>query len=527
MTNETAERAGRDKPPSGRKISRAGFKFVEASMDEARAAIEKKKFDQAVRLLTKVLGLPENEHSAEAQELLGVAYQKAGRLDQARKAYEQYLRHFKGAEGSERVRQRLAGILTAAGADQRQLIGVQPASRNGKAGKSLADGERVWFQSGSLSSYYIRDDSSTTVKDISTAPDPNADPDAHRVHQQMFLTNYDLFGSIDESTKRWKYKFAMTHEHALEPRRDTIGISTAYVESTFKNIDLLARFGRQSRNTGGVMGRFDGGLLSWQANNSMRFNVVAGSPNWSRFDAPFKDEKLMLGASVDFTKIGGFEASLFAIQQNDKAMVDRQGVGAELRYFDNNKSALATVDYDLHFQQLNAATFSGSYIFPDKSVLTTALDYRKVPYLSSWNALVGQPFLTLYDMLKANSKDEIQRFAVDRTPTFKSAMLAYSYPLSAKFQLSADATVTNLSGTPPSGGIDGTPASGTEYYFGTQLIASSIFKPGDMFTAALRYAALSESNVYVVDLNSRYPLTGKLAISPRLNSATVRERRPI
>ena len=64
--------------------------------------------------------------------------------------------------------------------------------------------------------------------------------------------------------------------------------------------------------------------------------------------------------------------------------------------------------------------------------------------------------------------------------------------------------------------MDGTPSSGTEYYFSAQLIGSGIFKPGDMFTAALRYAALNDSNVYVFDFNSRYPLTGDFRISPRL-----------
>ena len=132
-------------------------------------------------------------------------------------------------------------------------------------------------------------------------------------------------------------------------------------------------------------------------------------------------------------------------------LIDRQAIGAEFRYFDQTKSALATIDYDLHFQQLNAAIFSGSWTFPNNSVFTTALDYRKVPYLSTWNALQGTPFLTLYDMLKIDTQNQINQFAMDRTPTFTSAMVGYSYPLSQKFQISADATVTNLTGTPPSG----------------------------------------------------------------------------
>src|SRR5262245_6388207 len=51
-----------------------------AAMDEARAALKKANYAQAIELLRRVLSRPENERSAEAQELLGVAYQKAGRL---------------------------------------------------------------------------------------------------------------------------------------------------------------------------------------------------------------------------------------------------------------------------------------------------------------------------------------------------------------------------------------------------------------------------------------------------------------
>ena len=47
------------------------MKVVEALMDDARAAIKKSKYDEAIQLLKKVLNYPENKHSAEAQELAG------------------------------------------------------------------------------------------------------------------------------------------------------------------------------------------------------------------------------------------------------------------------------------------------------------------------------------------------------------------------------------------------------------------------------------------------------------------------
>jgi tetratricopeptide (TPR) repeat protein len=499
-------------------LSAADERIVEASMDESRAAIRKGKPVQAIEILKSVLKYRENSASAEAQELLGVARQKAGQVAEAQAEYEDYLRRYPNGEASERVRQRLAAILTATGnvpigPRDRSAAGVEP----GVPKKSVPSGETRWSVSGSASTTYITNDSSSTVKDLSTAPNANADPDAHRTHQNTLLSNFDVFGTADNDQVRSKFKLAFTQEHQFDTGVNKYGVSTAQVDYTLKDYDVTARVGRQSRNTGGVIGRFDGAVLSWQQSPALRFNVLAGSPNWSRFDAPFKDGKTLYGASVDFGKMFGvLETSLYAITQFDHDLVDRQAIGSEFRYFDANKSVLGTIDYDTHFNQLNAAIFSGTYTFDDKSVINTALDYRKVPYLSSWNALQGQPFLTLYDMMKFNAAGDIKQFALDRTPTFESAMVSYSRPLNNTYQIGGDATVTHLSGTLPSGGVDGTPASGLEYYLSAQITGNSIFKPGDLFMGAVRYASLADSKIYVLDMNSRYPITPDLAISPRM-----------
>jgi len=103
-------------------------------MDEARAALKKGNYAQAMQLLTKVLARAENEHSAGAQELLGVAYQKAGQIAQARHEYEDYLRRYPNREGSEGVRQRLDGILTATGDPSERLRASKSERAAGEAG---------------------------------------------------------------------------------------------------------------------------------------------------------------------------------------------------------------------------------------------------------------------------------------------------------------------------------------------------------------------------------------------------------
>src|SRR6266436_5209023 len=130
---QTAPNAGATNIVKNRRagtISDSDLRVVAASMDEGRAALKRSSFREAIQLFTKALGYPENQYSAEAQELLGVARQRSGQLAQARAAYEDYLRRYPGGEGSERVKQRLAGIVTAqddAGAPLR--VPATPRSR--------------------------------------------------------------------------------------------------------------------------------------------------------------------------------------------------------------------------------------------------------------------------------------------------------------------------------------------------------------------------------------------------------------
>ena len=208
--------------------------------------------------------------------------------------------------------------------------------------------------------------------------------------------------------------------------------------------------------------------------------------------------------------------SLFAIEQRAHDLVDRQAVGTELRYLDATKSAFFTLDYDTHFNELNAVVVNGSWTLPDKSVLHGGVDYRKAPYLTAWNALQGQNYATLYQLLQVRTKEEIDQMALDRTASYKSATIGYSRPLTDKLQLNIDATAANIAGTIPSFGVDATPSTGDEYYTSAQLVGTSLFTDGDLYTIGVRYANRQDSDTYAVDLSTRYPLTNNLRINPRL-----------
>jgi hypothetical protein len=224
---------------------------------------------------------------------------------------------------------------------------------------------------------------------------------------------------------------------------------------------------------------------------------------------------------------GGLDASIYYNEERGRWLVDREAIGTDIKYSDANKFAFGNVDYDLRFHQLNEAVFSGSWTLPNTATLYGGADYRRVPFLSSWNVLLNQPFSKIYDFLKYQaaigqplSSDQVNQLALAETPLYKSTMLGFSYPLTDKLQVSADATIANLSRTiTPASMLDPTLAqlaTGNEYYFTAQLIGTDIFKQGDMYIGAFHYAQQSTDTQYVLDFNSRYPVTKDLMVAPRL-----------
>lgn len=492
------------------KASAKEIKRAAALLDEGRAAVRKGKYDKAITIFTKVLNMPETPFSADAQEYLGVAYRKAGRKDKARAEFEEYLARYPSGEGADRVRQRLAGITTA-------NDGAKTLRDGRKEQASADDGSRTWTVSGSASQFYIRDDSFHTLRDPSLPLKVNEDLDTHRVHQNQLLTTLDAIATWSGGGTKSKLRFSGTEEHGFTDDDDIISVAALYLQTSISDWGIDARVGRQTHNTGGVLGRFDGAVLSYSPSQLFRFNAVAGSPVLRRSDEPFHDDKYFYGGSVDFGPIyGGLDVSLFAIEQRDRSILDRRAVGAEFRYNDARLSSFGTIDYDMHYNELNAAVINGTYTFADKSTLYGAYEYRKSPYLSTWTALQGQSYPTLYEMLRHNTLTEIEQFAIDRTASFSTASVGYSHPLNDTFQMSADVTVTNLDGTIASGGVEATTGSGNEYFYSAQLIGNNVFVDEDLFVAGLRFADLSASNYYVLDLSARYPLIDGLKINPRL-----------
>lgn len=89
-------------------------KDLAGMMAEARIALETNDLERAIQLYTKILLTAQGDDRKQAQELLGVSRERKGQYAHAKSEYEKYIAEYPQGPDGDRVRQRLAGLITAA-----------------------------------------------------------------------------------------------------------------------------------------------------------------------------------------------------------------------------------------------------------------------------------------------------------------------------------------------------------------------------------------------------------------------------
>jgi len=292
-------------------------------------------------------------------------------------------------------------------------------------------------------------------------------------------------------------------------------VSYAYADLSDAATGLRGRIGRQSRSTGGVLGRFDGFNLGYEASERILLNAVIGTPAYSASDG-IDSARSFYGASVNYGPIlDELELGLYFIQQDIEGLDDRQAVGAEFRYFGTNQSFWGLIDYDTLYNELGSAFLQGSWRFGSRLSLHGSIDQRHSPFLSTGNALIGQPVFEFSQLLELIPVEEIRQLALDRSPLSTTYSIGVSSSLTPKLQINADANQTTTDATPESGGVFATPST-TYRYYSTSVVASSLFKEGDVTIFGARYSDSDTARVISQTIDTRYPFGRTWRINPRL-----------
>lgn len=517
---------------------------VASAMAQARTAITAKDYPTAIRRLTKVLSYPENKHTPDAQEMLGVVRERNGQFAHAKAEYEIYLEKYPTGEGAVRVRQRLEAIRTAEAAPPerlREATGVHQGTRivsddpqdavepqfsqirmaqpsTGRAAtariKRPADEFPKIERWGSIDTTYYYNQGTTRLTEYDTSRTTVDD----FVYQNTLVTSADFFWSKETRDQKLSFRFAGANDSDLIAGAEyRFQLSRLYARLEQKTLGLTYTFGRQSITRDGVFGRFDGLHVAWQAAPKTLVSLQVGAPVFSVRDRLFDFNRVLFGASVKFQDIRpNTDLSFYAVQQNAGAFIDRQAVGLELDYQGPKGSVYAVWDYDTYFQETNFARATATWTFPDDSSVTVGADYLQSPTLSLSNALVGQASTTLDQLSTIYTEDEMKQLARDRTTASSSITLAYSRPLNPLWQMTIDATLFHTDGNPASGGVPKIDAPGTEFFTSAGFYGNGIFRPSDVVSATVRFADTASSTLYLVDSYYRFRLNEKVRLQPRL-----------
>jgi hypothetical protein len=468
-----------------------------AAMEEAYGAMEAGDFHRAIQLYTKVAEQGTGGLRQKAQELLGLARERAGQKNQAKAEYDKYLATYPQGPDADRVRQRLAALVTVADSSKPALRDQKVAARKPK------DWRTDVF--GSFSQFYFRDDISRTG-----AP--------KQVYLSRLTNDVDVNARMRNDSYDIKALFVGSYDKDLLTggRNDTRVYNLSLEVKGLKN-GLFGRVGRQSLSSAGVFGRFDGTRLGYGITPTITLSGIYGYPVERSTDTHINSNRYFYGTSLNIgAPANAWSFSAYALEQRNQGLIDRRAVGGEIKYFENKKSLYLLADYDIFYKDLNLLMLFGTWTLVPGTTVNLNVDYRNSPFLTTKSAIQGQGVNNLDGLFSRFNQDEIYVLAKDRTARSKTATLGITQDLTKKLQLTAEGTASTLSGTISSGGVDGYLATGTDLFFNTQLIASDLFTANDIVAWGLRYYKTSNYHSYGTTLNTRFPITENLRINPRI-----------
>lgn len=443
-------------------------------MAAGRESLTAQKFEPAINSFNQLLLLPPNSQSRDAQELIGVAWERANAPARAKTEYELYLKLFPEGEGAQRVAQRLANL---------DLGQAAPAPGLRSSGQGTPAAEPSTY-SGSIAQYYFGGKArSQSLVNLAAGIDQST---LSKTTESAIVTSVDLGARFTSPESETRVVLRGTGATNLQTSsRNPSLLNAAYVDHKRLGSGLAVRLGRQSAISGGLLGLFDGVSMTYPVTQSVKVDLMGGVPANSLVSSP---SQRLLAAVVEADGIlerwGG---NVYIIDQTSEGITNRRAIGSEVRYADDTVSMYSLVDYDTVFRGLNAVSMQGTFQAPGQTNVTLLLDARKAPSLQLTNALISSGAASLKTLLQTMSLDEVILAARSTSATAKQALLSVSRPLTERWQLGMDLRYSEIGPLPAVGIFEATPATGAQYGLSALLTGSNLYSTRDINTVSLSY----------------------------------------
>jgi tetratricopeptide (TPR) repeat protein len=468
---------------------------------EARDALEKHQYPQAVDLLGRLLRQPEYPARADAQELMGLVRERAGQLAQAKAEYATYLSRYPDGPGAARVRSRLQALAAAS---------LAPKSM-GEFGAAATD---HWGVAGSVALAYQYGRQQTTSNGTSTSATA---VNGALVYTDVLVRNR---GARYDFTARADAGYTQNLVPAAGGNQDRT--TAAFVELTDRQLGLTGRLGRQSLASQGVVGLFDGLFVGYQFNPVLAVSAAAGYPAYTSYST-FSTQQQFGTVSVEYSPFRSWIFDAYVFDETEAGFTDRRSIGFQTRYSQPGRSAVMLADYDVAFNQINSLTLIGNLGIAQSWILGLDVDHRRSPLLELNNALLGQSATELDALEHQYTPSQIRQLAFDRTATSDTLVISASRSLSERWQFMGDASALRLGGTPASGGVDATTSTGLDKNVSVQFAGSNQLQASDLQIIGVRVDDSPIARSTTLSWDGRFALPGAWRFGPRFSVEQLNE----
>lgn len=468
---------------------------LDSLMQRAKTDLTARNYASAIRYLTALIDAGNTKYSRESLELLGLARQRNNQTAHAVDIYEKYLDLYPEGEDSDRVRQRLAGLLTATSAPRKKIHtdnatgDINEVTAYGSLSQTYLNNRAIIDDIGQLE----------TQSQLITFVDVTAIHKTNKFDHRYQFTADDLYDFIDDEDKN-QFRFIET-----------------YYEVSHRKTGTSGRIGRQLLRIGGIRKRFDGLSAGYQITPDMRLNFLGGFPVDIENKTEVNKNKTFYGFTFETgTFLDHWNMNLFYFDQQVDGLTDRTNIGTDVHYKDKGTLFFGMIDYDLFYEELNNLQLNANFTLEHGRTVYINAFMHKTPILSTSNALIGRPEDSIEELKKTLNIEQIYQLAKDRTADSQSATIGGSQQLTENVQTIADITFLRVGDTAASGGVSATPEIGPDYYLNLQLISNNFFVKRDTNILGIRFYNTDTSNTTSLIANSRFPLTTQWRINPRL-----------
>ncbi len=519
-------------------------KKADQMMLDARDALTRGNNAQALLLFSQLLDMPGHSYIHDAKEYLGLARERSGQLELAKKEYEDYLQLYPKVRRAETVKQRLMTL--NARMERRKTRKLAQTKRSTARNKKSGIGRNDFF--GRLSQIYFNAWMDTESKPSSRS-------------QNQLLSFFDLTKRFRNEDRDLRLVFnASSTLGLLDKRTHKVRVRSIYAQYKGKKNKMSGSVGRLSVSSGGVLGRFDGFSVGYEYKPKWFIHGVLGAPvNFSE-NQKIQTNRPLYGMRLQSEELfTHWKGSSYVIKQDIDGITDRFSVGADARYFRNKNVFYTLLDYDISYKALNFLTAHYGTQANAKTKFDFHFDHRRSPVMLTSNAANGltsitdenitsqlgipsgaasSPGNTAADRIKRDpsiktllnegvSEDIIRDRAIANTGRSTLITVSMTHQTTKDLQVNANLTLSKYipgisvindqknENKPPKNSIF--ELDGFDYMFSGQFILRELLFDRDTYMAGVRASNNRTSNRYSVNFSVRAPYGKSWRFNGRAN----------